>query len=61
LLDINETSFLHLLNIVIANIGAHRPAELHGCFAQQFAPAGEVGTDVCAVCGFDGEAVVLDF
>ena len=61
LLDINEASVVHPLHVVFAGVGAEGSAEFRGGFAEQLAPTEEVGVQVCAVGGFDGEAVVLDF
>lgn len=61
LLDVDEARLLHPREVEVGAVGAHGPAELAGRFAQELAPAEEVGVVGRAVGGFDREAVVLEF
>ena len=61
MLDVDEARVVHPLDVVFAGVGAEGAAEFHRGFAEEFAPAQEVGVEVGTVGGFDGEAVVLDF
>jgi len=61
LLDVDEAGFFHPRHVPVAHVRAHGSAELARRFAEELAPAQEVGAEVRVVSGFDREAVVLDF
>ena len=60
-LDVDEAGLGHPGAVEVGTVGAHGAAELARRFAEELAPAQEVGVVGCAVGGFDGEAVVLQF
>lgn len=59
LLHVDETCLAHEVLVFVADVGAHGPADLPTSFAEQLAPFMDVGSDVSAVCGFDGKTVIL--
>ena len=61
MLDVDETSRFHLLYVDVRDVGAHGSAHFARGFAEELAPAEEVGVGGGAIGGFDREAVVLEF
>jgi len=61
LLDLDEAGVRHPGEVVVGAVAAHGAAEGARGFAEELAPAHEVGAVGCAVRALNGEAVVLDF
>jgi hypothetical protein len=61
LLHVHEARFAHQIGVFVADVGAHGAPHFAAGFAEEFAPFVDVGVEVRAVGGADGEAVVLQF
>jgi hypothetical protein len=61
LLHVDEARFAHHLGVFVADVGAHGAPHFATGFAEEFAPFVDVGVEVRAIGGADGEAVVLEF